>query len=727
MDRLVRTILVVRGAFRHSLGVLLPVILSLLLVADLTWKPGNWFRYGAGALFAVSFLASALVRHRTKDSSHTAASRSGCTRRAALRDIAVGMNSALGVLALSVYVDGGFDGSVYPVVYLCSVLVSVLMVPWATVVTVSFTIAVEAGVRFVAFGETGYQALVIHASLSAVFALIGVTVIRAEVARVRTHARSRLEAEIERMHSDARSFRLLGVPTNAAELTSNHGPVSAPYDANRLARSSVEEIHQAVLFALELLRRSLGLNTSMLLWLSETGSHLRISELSTDSERVLDGPFSTGSGVFGAVAAERRIVALSGLKSSYSIPYYSGPCPVRALAAVPVLESDQLRGILVVDRVDNSAFSEIEQELLTVATRYLVRAIQNERVFVQIERSKVEQGKLYRAAQALGAAMTERDVVDASVRSAREIASFDFAAVTLYDEAKQLHVIRAVSGDSADELVGAKFEHNAGLVSMVVQNQHPLPYRGQYDTERQIVFSRKLSPPAMSSILVLPLLVHDRPLGTLVLGSKRVGALGDAVRPTLEVLASHVAVSFAGARLMKRLEELATRDGLTGLLNKRALLDTSRDKLAAAKRFSRKLSVLVVDIDFFKKVNDTYGHDQGDVVLKGLGAILRKVKRTTDAVARFGGEEFVIMCEETDQHGAMLFAERIREELQRSTFPTAKGELSVTCSIGVATYPEAGSDWETLFKAADQALYASKESGRNRCSAWTPKRGRRAA
>ena len=120
-------------------------------------------------------------------------------------------------------------------------------------------------------------------------------------------------------------------------------------------------------------------------------------------------------------------------------------------------------------------------------------------------------------------------------------------------------------------------------------------------------------------------------------------------------------------------------------------------------------------------MNDTYGHDVGDVIIKGLGEVLRRNKRETDAVARFGGEEFVIVCEETDERGAMLLAERVREELARTTFiagpapgQDAQRTVSVTCSIGVATFPAAGQSWETLFKAADTALYASKQNGRNR-------------
>jgi diguanylate cyclase (GGDEF)-like protein len=415
---------------------------------------------------------------------------------------------------------------------------------------------------------------------------------------------------------------------------------------------------------------------------------------------------------------------LCGLKPAFKVPYYAGACPVRALAAIPVLEGETLRGVLAIDRLANTAFSKEEEETATQAARFCLRAIQNERVFLQLERAKVEQGKLYRAAQALGAALSEKDVVDAGVRAAREIASFDLAAVTIYDDSSKSHeVVAAKSSDGEiDDLVGVRFVHNAGLVSMVVQNRCPLPYRGELEAGPKVILTKRLPWPSHPSLLVLPLLIHDRALGTLILGAKRRHAFGDSVRPTLEVLASHLAVSLSNARMVHKLETMATTDGLTGLSNKRAMLEAAALKIAAAARFDRKLSVIVADLDHFKKVNDTYGHDVGDVVICGLGEILKRQKRTTDVVARFGGEEFVVLCEQTDEKGAMLLGDRIREELAKTTFRTTKGALSVTCSIGICTFPEAGRDWETLFKAADDALYVSKRSGRNRCTAWRPAR-----
>jgi diguanylate cyclase (GGDEF)-like protein len=175
--------------------------------------------------------------------------------------------------------------------------------------------------------------------------------------------------------------------------------------------------------------------------------------------------------------------------------------------------------------------------------------------------------------------------------------------------------------------------------------------------------------------------------------------------------------------MVKRLEEMATTDGLTGLFNKRALTEAGMQKLKSAGRFKKPLSLLVCDIDHFKRVNDTHGHDMGDLVIRGFGEVLKRTKRDTDVVGRFGGEEFVIVCEETDAEGAALLAERVRSELEATSFHTESGPLSVTCSVGVATYPSAGADWDTLFKSSDEALYASKRGGRNRVTVWSPRLG----
>ncbi|MRG94775.1 sensor domain-containing diguanylate cyclase [Polyangium spumosum] len=632
-------------------------------------------------------------------------------------DLEVGALLTVLVYAIVTRSDGALDGRLYPLVYVCVGLVSAFARPVATVLVLAFALGLDASVRRWAMASSSYERLIYSGAFMIVFASFNALLLRAEIARARSALKERIQAEVEKLRDDARSYRLLGAPAGARSASRGN-------DEERLVRSGVEEIHQSVLFALRLLRQAMNLHTAVLLWQNDAGTHLRISELSTDDPNVAEGPFLAGDGIFGAAITQREAVALRGLEPRHKLPYYTGPCPVRAALALPVFEHGAIRGVLVLDRLTDEPFGLKEQELAEEACRYAVRAIQNERVFVQLERAKVEQGRLYRAVESLNAATTEAEVVEAGLRTAREITSVDFAAVTLYDEAQKAHEIRAVSGGDEANLVGQQYKKNAGLVSMALENKHPLPYRGEYDEKRQIVFTKKLAPPSMPSMIVLPMLVHDKPLGTLVLGSRRRAAFGDAARSTLEVLTSHVAVSLANARMMRRLEEMATLDGMTGLYNKRAMLEIADQKIKAAKRFGRKLSVLVTDIDHFKKVNDTYGHDAGDVIIKGLGEVLRRERRATDAIARFGGEEFVVICEETDARGAMLLAERVREELGKTIFhapkPGPDGQpvtIRVTCSIGVASFGESGETWEDLFKAADEALYASKRGGRNRSTA----------
>jgi diguanylate cyclase (GGDEF)-like protein len=649
------------------------------------------------------------------------------TEASATIDIAVALYASSAAFVFVRATEPDLDGPLSATLYLLVALLSAFTRPSAAILAVVNLLAVEALVRHFRFASPGWESLALRAVLLSAFATINVLFLRAEVARVRRAARVRVDQELKRLEEDARSYRLLGADESQETRAQSEA---------RLQRSSVEEIQRAVHYALELLRRTLDLHTAALLWLNDAGTHLRISEISTTSNDIHDAPIAIGDGVLGAAFVKKERVTLAHLKPSYKVPYYDGACPVRVLLAMPILQDGNLRGILVLDRIQDVAFTPHEEELASQAARYCLRAIQNERIFVQLERAKVEQGKLYDAAKALGAALSEKDVLDAGVRSAQKIAAFDLAAVTLYDDEARTHEVVAATGEIED-LVGSKFNHTTtaksarvpGLVAMVVQNKFPLPYKGEYDPSRQVVLTKNFPWPKMPSLLVLPLVLHDRALGTLILGAKRRAAFGDQVRPTLEVLASHLAVSLANARMVAKLEQMATTDGLTGLLNKRAMLEAGTQKIAAAARFSRKLSLMVVDIDFFKKVNDTYGHDVGDVVIKGLGEILRRQKRTTDLVARFGGEEFVIVCEQTDERGALLLAERIREELERTTFHApghATSTLSVTCSIGVATFsgtPREDAVWDVLFKSADEALYVSKRSGRNRVTAAASKPG----
>jgi two-component system cell cycle response regulator len=165
----------------------------------------------------------------------------------------------------------------------------------------------------------------------------------------------------------------------------------------------------------------------------------------------------------------------------------------------------------------------------------------------------------------------------------------------------------------------------------------------------------------------------------------------------------------------RRLEALATTDPLTRVLNRRALLDRLTAEVDRARRFSSSLTLLLLDVDHFKQINDTAGHLAGDSVLRQLGALLEDAVRKVDVVARYGGEEFVVILPETASDGGIIFAERLRERIEMQSYDVgAERPVRLTVSIGVATFPSPRvATTEDFFARADEALYRAKSGGRN--------------
>jgi diguanylate cyclase (GGDEF)-like protein len=217
--------------------------------------------------------------------------------------------------------------------------------------------------------------------------------------------------------------------------------------------------------------------------------------------------------------------------------------------------------------------------------------------------------------------------------------------------------------------------------------------------------------------LAAPLLFHERLIGALVVGGKEGGLPYPAEEQDLLILlAHHVASVFDNARLF----ESATIESLTGLLRREAILETLDRELERAQRYGRPLTLAMADLDYFKKVNDLYGHLAGDTLLKAISQVATDGLRSTDSIGRYGGEEFLVVLPETDISGAVSVAEKIRSLVQKTAVPMDNGAMvGVTISIGLASLRDdlPHQDRATareLIAAADRSLYEAKNSGRNR-------------
>jgi diguanylate cyclase (GGDEF)-like protein len=164
----------------------------------------------------------------------------------------------------------------------------------------------------------------------------------------------------------------------------------------------------------------------------------------------------------------------------------------------------------------------------------------------------------------------------------------------------------------------------------------------------------------------------------------------------------------------RRLEEVALLDPLTGIPNRRYAMDRIEQEWAAAQRGARPLACMLIDIDHFKRVNDTHGHDVGDLVLQRVADVLKHTARTHDIVCRIGGEEFLMVCPDSDAVAAGQCAERLRQAVANMRVQVGNVSIMVTISLGVAAMGTAMRGPKAMIKAADQAVYAAKQAGRNR-------------
>ncbi len=213
-------------------------------------------------------------------------------------------------------------------------------------------------------------------------------------------------------------------------------------------------------------------------------------------------------------------------------------------------------------------------------------------------------------------------------------------------------------------------------------------------------------------------------IGILSLASSKESSFSKENLETLNVMADQISMVINNVCLYQKINHLSITDELTDLYNYRYFQDMLKREFERAQRYDLNLSLIMIDIDHFKAVNDTYGHQQGDIILRELGVKFKKeVRESLDTPVRYGGEEFAFILPSTDKKGAFFVAERIRQKIAENKFPGRGKSLKITISLGVASYPAKGiGKFSDLVKKADEALYRSKEQGRNKVSVYENKK-----
>jgi diguanylate cyclase (GGDEF)-like protein len=491
------------------------------------------------------------------------------------------------------------------------------------------------------------------------------------------------------------------------------------------SQPAVEIIAAAFDLQLEFLRQSLSLSTVVLLWPDPEGREYRLRSIATNRKDINPGPFRIGAGITGALTGVEELVSLAPATSSLGVPYYLRQTEVGGILAVRLpddaeewlgFEDKKIAPVLCVDRPGRQPWTEEEKTIMTLAARKLALDVSIGRQFQAMARERSAFQRVCLAMRELNGSLGLEQVLQAAIKAVRTLVAADFISVSLVSG--NGHCVALAEGDGGEQLTGREFSREEGLVGQVLKINRPLPAKAQCYGPIQVFGDGHLLG-GYKSLLVLPLQKEKgEAIGALTVAGKEAGVFSKARQDILELIAAQVAVKIGLGHAHEEINRLAAIDGLTGLTNHRTFQHGLEIMLAREQRRKGALSLLLCDIDHFKKVNDTLGHPFGDKVLKEVAGVLRREVRSVDLAARYGGEEFVLVLEGADRQGGRQLAERIRQEIEKMVIPNENGPVRVTMSLGLAVYPEHGADKDGLISRADQALYLAKKQGRNRVVVW---------
>lgn len=484
---------------------------------------------------------------------------------------------------------------------------------------------------------------------------------------------------------------------------------------DRQAVKTLVSIDDLLYELLQMSRSALGLNTIAYLVYASDGKSLRIREASTtddefDFESRIDLETFREAMRRGKPMTFRRGLSGYGIEPGY---YRKSPSGINSLAVVPVHDDSGTTGVLVADRRGDEFLTERDipfLELTSLALKHLEeQRIDMSRLSVSIR----ELEHLFSVSQELSSVKRIDQVFDVVSTAVEDLVATRLMAFTLlYGEES---FIADARGDGAQRLQKKRFQNTNSLIGWVIENKQYLVFP---DRQRQRdVFGKGISLKSEGALAIFPLVTEGEILGTFAHISESYTPPSRFHLRLIEVMVNMAAVTLMNVRLISRLNRMAVTDPMTGLFNRRRFNRALQDEIERAQRFAEPVALLILDIDKFKSINDTYGHAAGDEVIKGVAEVLREVTRSVDVVSRIGGEEFSVILPKTAKREGIQVAEKIRKEMEKRRFELGKTSRNVTISLGVSVFPQDGTEAETLMNCADDNLYRAKEEGRNRCVA----------
>lgn len=402
---------------------------------------------------------------------------------------------------------------------------------------------------------------------------------------------------------------------------------------------------------------------------------------------------------------------------------------------VPVRSGARTIGVLSIQSYRWHAYNENSLETLKTLSNHCAGAM--ERIWAQealiqlVERLKV----MYQAAHAISASLDMDELCNAIYGTVEKVMSCDDFVIDGYNaETNEIVPIYAIEYPRK-RIETEKYFADHGMAGRIVHTQESLCFNSVTEMNESGIdfeyYGDNESADKAQSILAVPMILHGKVVGMISAQSYKENSYTHDDKYLLELLASQAAIAIENSRLFTTIQTLADTDPLTNTLTRRKFFEMAEREFNRARRYMQHLSVIMLDVDEFKKFNDKFGHQVGDLVLKLVAAQCKSSLREQDILGRLGGEEFAVALPGTGLEQAIQVAARLCKLVEGANLEEAgqlfeletgetfdRNELKVTVSVGVATYSETCKNIDALMDHADRAMYSVKYTGRNRISVW---------
>ena len=433
--------------------------------------------------------------------------------------------------------------------------------------------------------------------------------------------------------------------------------------------------------------------------------------------------FVADGGLFENVRRSAAKIFNSDAIDSAELPYYQDPPKIGTLMLIPVyISQNQYIGLLAIDSVDQQAWGTEDLELaqsfaaLFATAIWQIDALDRQKSHIQFFRN------LCRTNTELSLGIDHLDLYKAVVSLSRKYFTFDklILAFIQNDDSQELR-IEYVEGYEADYSIGNTIDYEGGLWKRLIRDGQMVNLC-DYENEK---LEYRLQPGDLesspfSSGIGVPFEVGAKRFGGLLIESFDANLYCQEDVETLELFGKNLSAIINRINIYKSMKDLAMIDGLTGIANHRSFKDRMPVEIDRSRRYGTPLTLLILDLDKFKRINDTYGHLFGDFLLRKTANIIRGSVRTVDTVCRYGGEEFAVILINAEKRASFNTADRIRKNIQSFVFQKDDISERITISIGMAEFPADGEDMQTIIANADMAMYQSKREGGNKVILYEP-------